>query len=473
MKEKTKPKLKPLILTIFLLILTGFSFAGTANRNTSPGFTTNSIATISLIHKPQLTHHNSQLALAIGVGGRKSTKSLWTMRVNGTLPAHEHPLLFFNLTLNTYHLTLRPPAGNLYQYGLSNPLLNTDPEGEKIISLEPQGIEDSFYLEYTENPNLLTNRIGGMENYDIISFSDAKSGDFAYYAVWHAKSKRYVYLLENEKDLTTFQEERGAYLNSKVIRKIEYLQQMTERVLRSKPYEQEATRYMESMLAGNLGDAARHFGRSWLNAVKDWHWWRDAAISTALAYVSIVAENQLTARMATRERVGSGIRATRSARAARMRVATTVETDAPVMKLTAQGRSAAFYVKPDGTIIPSTGYRALGGEGVEWALDGDIMSKSGPTYFTFNDLGPYSGREAQEYLQMTPKHIPSHYAEFDTLQIIDDISIPAGHWNKWRTDSFVIPEPLTRTFPKFGKGGFTQAITNTPIQKYYLRRFWK
>jgi len=206
--------------------------------------------------------------------------------------------------------------------------------------------------------------------------------------------------------------------------------------------------------------------------VKDWHWWRDAAISTAFAYVYLAAENQIAARMATRERVAPAIRATRAARAARMRFATAAETDAPVVKLTAQDR-AAFYVKPDGTVIPSTGYRALVGKGVGRALDGDIMSKSGPTYFTFNDLGPYSGREAQEYLQMKPELLPSHYAEFDTLQIIDDISIPAGQWNTWRTDSFVIPEPLTRTFPQYGKGGSTQAITNTPIQKYYLRRFWK
>ncbi len=55
MKEKTKPKLKPLILTIFLLILTSGGFANTVNRVTSPTFTTNSIHAISLIHKPQLT----------------------------------------------------------------------------------------------------------------------------------------------------------------------------------------------------------------------------------------------------------------------------------------------------------------------------------------------------------------------------------------------------------------------------------
>jgi hypothetical protein len=55
-------------------------------------------------------------------------------------------------------------------------------------------------------------------------------------------------------------------------------------------------------------------------------------------------------------------------------------------------------------------------------------------------------------------YTPSRYATFDTLQLVNDLTIPTGQWN---TTS--IPEPLTSTFPEFGSGGGTQAITTTPI----------
>ena len=48
---------------------------------------------------------------------------------------------------------------------------------------------------------------------------------------------------------------------------------------------------------------------------------------------------------------------------------------------------------------------------------------------------------------------------FDTLQIIDDISVPYGIWGK---ASYL--EPITRDFPQFGSGGATQVITHSRIK---------
>jgi hypothetical protein len=54
---------------------------------------------------------------------------------------------------------------------------------------------------------------------------------------------------------------------------------------------------------------------------------------------------------------------------------------------------------------------------------------------------------------------PTNWVSFDTLQLINDLKIPTGNWN-----TTTILEPITNTFPKWGSGGGTQAITNQPIQ---------
>jgi RHS repeat-associated protein len=128
--------------------------------------------------------------------------------------------------------------------------------------------------------------------------------------------------------------------------------------------------------------------------------------------------------------------------------------------------SPSFYVTADGTVIPATGYRAVGGPAVESAEAGNIMSKDPQTYVTFTDISGMSGSEAGGVLQL--KNQPSHYATFDTLQIIDDLSIPGGRWG-----ASPIPEPITSTFPGYGIGGATQATTKTPILNYTLQPFTK
>jgi len=123
-----------------------------------------------------------------------------------------------------------------------------------------------------------------------------------------------------------------------------------------------------------------------------------------------------------------------------------------------------FYVTPEGTVIPATGYRAIGGSAAIRATTGDLMSQSGPTYITFDNISSISGSQAQSVLQL--KYTPSHYAAFNTLQLIDDLSIPGARWN-----TLSIPEPVVTSFPKYGVGGASQAITTTPIGNYSLKPF--
>lgn len=121
-----------------------------------------------------------------------------------------------------------------------------------------------------------------------------------------------------------------------------------------------------------------------------------------------------------------------------------------------------FYVKPDGTAVPSKGHRAVGENALTRAENGDIMSQTGDTYFTFDDITGMSGQDVKNFLQLP--RAPSHVATFDTLPIIDDIKVPNGNWN---TNG--VPEPITSTMPHWGTGGATQATTNTPIKDFDLK----
>ncbi len=116
-----------------------------------------------------------------------------------------------------------------------------------------------------------------------------------------------------------------------------------------------------------------------------------------------------------------------------------------------------FYVGSDGQVIPSTGYRAFGGQSnISEAMSGTISPRD-PTYITFDDITKMNPDEAKSFMQLP--RAPTHAVEFDTLQLIDDIKTPTGKWN---TNG--IPEPITETFPEWGSGGATQAITNKLIK---------
>ncbi len=60
---------------------------------------------------------------------------------------------------------------------------------------------------------------------------------------------------------------------------------------------------------------------------------------------------------------------------------------------------------------------------------------------------------------MQTPHDASIKGTFDTLQIIDDIYIPTSKWNTTN-----VLEPITNSYPNFGPGGATQAITQREIK---------
>ena len=120
-------------------------------------------------------------------------------------------------------------------------------------------------------------------------------------------------------------------------------------------------------------------------------------------------------------------------------------------------REPNFFVSQSGQAIASCGYRAIGGKSnIAEALEGTISSRN-PTYITFDDITKMPSSEVKEILQLP--RTPSHAVEFNTRQLLDDLSIPKGRWNTKH-----VPETLTNTFPEWGAGGGTQAITNKSIR---------
>ena len=120
-----------------------------------------------------------------------------------------------------------------------------------------------------------------------------------------------------------------------------------------------------------------------------------------------------------------------------------------------------FYVKPNGEIVPATGYRYMPAEASYMdSLKNTMEIPENPsgTYITFDKFDvPTPGR-----LQVP--HDASIRGSFDTLQIIDDIRVPNG---KWGQASWL--EPITKDFPKYGPGGATQALTYQKIKLNSLK----
>ncbi|MCB2309225.1 hypothetical protein LGL08_21900 [Clostridium estertheticum] len=117
--------------------------------------------------------------------------------------------------------------------------------------------------------------------------------------------------------------------------------------------------------------------------------------------------------------------------------------------------NADFYVKPNGDVIPSTGYRYMNSKYAQQTFE----TNSAPgSYFGFDKFD--SAKEAREALQISPEWSDAKLrGEFDTLQVIDDIRIP---YNKG--DAGDILEPITNAYPEFGKGGYRQVITDSRIE---------
>lgn len=118
--------------------------------------------------------------------------------------------------------------------------------------------------------------------------------------------------------------------------------------------------------------------------------------------------------------------------------------------------SVDFYVTSQGISVPATGYRAVGGPAVAEAQSG-VISPRNPTYITFDNIKDMNPSDVQSLLQLP--RVPSHWVSFDTLPLVNDLAIPSGRWGTTST-----LEPITKTFPEWGAGGGTQAITNQPIK---------
>jgi hypothetical protein len=123
-----------------------------------------------------------------------------------------------------------------------------------------------------------------------------------------------------------------------------------------------------------------------------------------------------------------------------------------------------FYVRPNGEVIPATGYRYSKGEQFVTAVErGLLPSKAEGTYFSFDRYD--TGLLAKDRLQLP--YSPELRVSFDTLPIIDDIHIPYGRWGE--ADYL---EPIVRDFPQGGTGGGTQAVTYSPIP-VSIRNLWR
>lgn len=130
--------------------------------------------------------------------------------------------------------------------------------------------------------------------------------------------------------------------------------------------------------------------------------------------------------------------------------------DATMREALESGRATDFYVSPNGDIVPATGYRYVS-ENASYLDDMTnnmtIPANADGTYFSFNNYDVANPSALQV------PHDASVKVSFDTLQIIDDISVPYGNWGK---ASYL--EPITTDFPQFGSGGATQVITHSRIK---------
>ena len=116
---------------------------------------------------------------------------------------------------------------------------------------------------------------------------------------------------------------------------------------------------------------------------------------------------------------------------------------------------ADFYVKPNGELVPSTGYRYISRKAEymeKLKTEMEIPANPQGTYLSFDKFDTPNPQKLQV------PHDASVRASFDTLQIVDDVRVPYG---KWGTADYL--EPVTRDYKQFGPGGATQVITNSSI----------
>ena len=112
-----------------------------------------------------------------------------------------------------------------------------------------------------------------------------------------------------------------------------------------------------------------------------------------------------------------------------------------------EAAKADFYVKPNGELVPSTGYRYMDSNN---ALEAIRDGKQYTTYFGVDKFD--SAKDAQSAFQVSQRWSDCRVrGEFDTLQVVDEIYVPTTFGNT--TD---VLEPIAVSYPAFGKGGAKQ-----------------
>jgi hypothetical protein len=106
-----------------------------------------------------------------------------------------------------------------------------------------------------------------------------------------------------------------------------------------------------------------------------------------------------------------------------------------------------FYVKPNGDIIPATGYRYM--DSSHFYTTKINMTAPG-SYIDFEKFE--SASSVRNAYQISPKWSDAKLrGEFDVLQLVDDLYVPKTFGDKGK-----YLEPITVSYPEFGTGGYAQ-----------------
>ena len=119
------------------------------------------------------------------------------------------------------------------------------------------------------------------------------------------------------------------------------------------------------------------------------------------------------------------------------------------------GSKADFYVTPSGDVVPATGYRYMDSGR---ANDAIISGEQYTTYIGFKKYD--SASQVKDAFQIADSWSDCKVrGEFDTLQVIDDLYVPTTKGN-----TTAIPEPITFSYPEYGKGGEHQLRVDKVIK---------
>ena len=129
--------------------------------------------------------------------------------------------------------------------------------------------------------------------------------------------------------------------------------------------------------------------------------------------------------------------------------------DAALREALESGRKADFYVTSSGDVVPATGYRYMDSGR---ANDAIISGEQYTTYIGFKKYD--SAPQVKDAFQIADSWSDCKVrGEFDTLQVIDDLYVPTTKGN-----TTAIPEPITFSYPEYGKGGEHQLRVDKGIK---------